>query len=348
MNITKTSFGQLPDGRETDLFTLKNDNNITVTITNYGATIVSIITPDKDGNLDDINLGFDSVAEYPEKSPFFGCIAGRCANRIGKGKFTLEGKNYSVAINNGENHLHGGIVGFDKVLWNSEIVEIENGVAVKLSYLSKDGEENYPGNAQCSITYSLTNDNELSFSYEATTDKTTLMNLTNHAYYNLAGHKSGDVLSHEMMINADKYAVVTDDAIPTGELADVTGTPFDFTTPTPIGKNVDQVTGDPGGYDHNFVLRGQDGKLELAAAVYEPKSGRFMEVFTTEPGVQFYGGNYLDDIAGKDGAVYGFRNGLCLETQHYPDSINNPSFPSVILAPGETYKQLTVHKFSVK
>ena len=348
MSIAKQSFGQLKDGKIADLYTMKNDNGIVVSITNLGCTIVSIMTPDRDGKFADIALGFDTAAEYPEKSPYFGCIAGRFANRIAKGKFTLDGQTYSLAINNGENHLHGGTVGFDKILWDAKIIEIENGDAIEFTYLSKDGEEGYPGNLQVSLIYTLTNDDELSFSYEATTDKATPVNLTNHSYFNLAGHDSGDMLSQEMMINADKYTVVDDQSIPTGDLADVAGTAFDLRQPTAIGEKIDQIPGDPSGYDHNFVLNGQNGELELAAKVYDPNSGRAMEVFTTEPGVQFYAGNFLDGIAGKNGAVYNFRNGFCLETQHYPDSVNQPSFPSVILAPCETYKHLTVHKFYTK
>jgi len=347
MSISKKDFGKLVDGQQVDIFTLTNVNGIKAKVMTLGATLVSLEVPDKNGRLADIVMGFDTPAEYPEKSPYFGCTTGRFANRIAKAKFTLDGTEYTLAANNGENHLHGGTAGFDKVIWQANEVKTENGDAVELTYLSKDGEEGYPGNLSCSVTYRLTDDNELSFSYKATTDKATVVNLTNHTYWNLAGHDSGDNLSHEMTINADRYTVVTDDGIPTGELKDVKGTVMDFTEPHKIGERVDEVPGVPGGYDHNYVLNGAGG-LSFAAKATEPASGRVMKVFTTEPGIQLYVGNFLDGIAGKDGANYKFRNGFCLETQHFPDSPNQPDFPSVVLRPSEEYTHLTVHKFSVK
>lgn len=346
MSIGKEVFGKLDDGRQVDIFTLTNANGIKAKVMTYGATLVSLETPDKNGNIADVVLGFDTPAEYPEKSSYFGSTTGRFANRISKAKFTLEGTEYTLAANNGENHLHGGIVGFDKVIWQATQIDAPDGDAVEFTYLSADGEEGYPGNLSCSVTYKLTDDNELSFSYKATTNKATIVNLTNHTYWNLAGHNSGVNLDHEITINADRYTVVTDDGIPTGELRDVEGTEMDFTKPHTIGERVDKVAGVPGGYDHNYVLNSTGG-LSPAAKVREPASGRVMEVFTTEPGIQLYVGNFLNGIAGKGGASYEFRNALCLETQHFPDSPNQPDFPSVVLRPGEEYKHLTVHKFSV-
>jgi aldose 1-epimerase len=346
MSISKKDFGKLADGRNIDIFTLINANGIKVRLMTLGATIVSLETPDKDGQLADITLGFDTPGEYVEKSPYFGCIAGRYANRIGKGRFTLDGVDYQLATNNGENHLHGGVIGFDKVIWDGKIVDA--GDAVEFSYVSAGDEEGYPGTLCVSVNYKLTDNDELVISYKATTDKATVLNLTNHAYWNLGGHDSGEMLGHVFQINADKYTVVDGDGIPTGELRDVDGGDMDFRTPVAIGGRIENIAGAPGGYDHNFVLnRGGEG-LEFAARVVEPDSGRIMEVFTTEPGIQCYTGNFLDGIAGKAGAKYEFRNAFCLETQHFPDSPNNPDFPSVVLRCGEEYTQVTIHKFSVK
>lgn len=347
MSISKEIFGQLDDGRQVDIFTLTNANGVKAKVMTLGTTLVSLKAPDKGGNFADVVLGFDTLAEYPEKSPFFGCTTGRFANRIAKGKFTLEDTEYSLIVNNGENHLHGGTVGFDKVIWQATEVNAPDGDAVEFTYLSPDGDEGYPGNLSCTVSYKLTDKNELSFCYKATTDKTTIINLTNHSYWNLAGHDGGTVLGHEIMINADRYTVVDDGCIPTGELRDVAGTEMDFRAPQTIGARIGDTNGDPGGYDHNYVLNGTGG-LSLAAKVIEPVSGRVMEVFTTEPGVQLYTGNYLDGIPGKGGASYKSRSGLCLETQHFPDSPNQPEFPSVVLRPEEEYKHLTVHKFSVR
>ncbi|MHC4195239.1 MAG: aldose epimerase family protein [Planctomycetota bacterium] len=345
MTIAKESFGSTPDGAAVNLYTLTSAGGIEVKITNYGGIITSLKTPDRDGNLDDIVLGYDTLAEYIEDTPYFGALIGRYGNRIAKGKFTLDGAEYTLAKNNGENHLHGGIKGFDKVVWTAEEIKDENSVGLKLKYLSKDGEEGYPGNLNCTVVYTLT-DNDLIISYEAQTDKLTVINLTSHSYFNLAGHASGDILNHELMLNADRYTPVDATLIPTGRIAPVKGTPLDFTTPTPIGERIAHIEG--GGYDHNFVLNSSEGSLALAARAYEPKTGRVMEISTTEPGIQFYSGNFLDGSNKGKGATYNRHNGFCLETQHFPDSPNKPDFPSVVLRPGEKYTQLTVHEFSVK
>jgi len=293
-------------------------------------------------------LGFDNLDGYLRGHPYFGAIIGRYGNRIGAGKFVLDGVEYKLAVNNGPNHLHGGIKGFDKVVWKIERAQAKGDEAIlKLSYLSKDGEEGYPGNLRCTVTYTLTADDELKMHYEATTDKATVLNLTNHSYWNLAGQGNGDILGHELMLNADRYTPVDEGLIPTGEFKSVKGTPMDFTRPMTIGSRIKQV--DIGGYDHNFVLNGKGGKMKLCAKVYEPTSGRAMEIRTTEPGVQFYTGNFLDGtLTGKDGKVYKKHYAFCLETQHFPDSPNKPQFPSVVLRPGGKYDTTTVHKFSTK
>jgi len=347
MSITKESYGKTPDKQTVVLYTLTNPNGLKARVTNYGATLVSLETPDRDGNFADIILGFDTLDGYLTEHPYFGASIGRYANRIGKGRFMLDGVEYKLATNNGPNHLHGGVKGFDKVVWKVENVKAKDDTAmVKLSYLSKDGQEGYPGNLNCSVTYTLTKDNELRIDYEAKTDKTTIVNLTNHAYWNLAGQGSGDILGHELMLNADKYTPVDEGLIPTGEIREVKDSPMDFTKPTTIGSRIDQITG---GYDHNYVLKGGAGKLTLAARVYEPTTGRLMEITTVEPGIQFYSGNFLDGtINGKSGKAYKKHYGFCLETQHYPDSPNKPDFPSVVLKTGEKYNSITVHKFSTK
>jgi aldose 1-epimerase len=343
MNVTKEVFGKTGDGTEVYLYTLTNDNGMTVKITNYGAIITSIITKDKEGNPGDVALGFDNLEGYLNEHPFFGAVAGRYANRIKKGKFTLDGKEYTLATNNGPNHLHGGNKGFDKVVWTPE--EVNNGL--KLTYVSKDGEEGYPGNLTSTVTYVLNDNNELRISYTAQTDKATPVNLTNHSYFNLAAGKAKNALDHVIFINADAYTVVDQTMIPTGELRPVKGTPFDFTTPKSIGARIEQTGG---GYDHNFVLtKKTPGEMSLAATVYEPTSGRVMEVYTTQPGVQFYAGNFLTgSLTGKGGVQYVKRYGFCLETQHFPDSPNQPKFPNTILRPGEQYKQATMYKFSAE
>ena len=348
--IDKAPFGKLPDGRAVDLFTLTNSKGMVAKITNYGAIVVALIVPDRAGHLDDVVLGYDNLDGYIAKSPFFGAIVGRYGNRIAKGQFALDGKTYTLARNDHANHLHGGVVGFDKVLWSATPVTGKKSVGLELRYLSKDGEEGYPGNLTVAITYTLTDDNKLKIDYVATTDKTTVANITHHGYFNLDGAGSGDILGEELLINADRFTPVDRGLIPTGELRPVKGTPLDFTQPTAIGariNNQDEQLKNGGGYDHNWVLNRTGAGLSLAAKLTSPKTGRVMEVLTTEPGLQFYSGNFLDgSITGKGGKVYARRSGLCLETQHFPDSPNQPSFPSTVLKPGETYKTTTVFRFS--
>jgi aldose 1-epimerase len=342
MSIVKEPFGQA-DGKKVDLYTLTNKNGLRARIMTYGGILVSLEVPDRDGKLDDITLGFETLDEYVKGHPYFGAIVGRYGNRIGRGKFTIDGVEYTLAVNNGPNHLHGGVKGFDKVVWNAAEIEESEGVGVRLEYLSRDGEEGYPGNLSCVVTYVLTNKDELKISYEATTDKATVVNLTNHTYWNLAGQGTGDILGHEMMIAADRYTAVDEGLIPTGELPSVKGTPMDFTSAMSIGSRIGQV--DIGGYDHNYVLNSGGGKMALCARVYEPGSGRVMEISTDQPGVQFYTGNFLDGSNKGKGKVYEKHYAFCLETQHFPDSPNKPEFPSVVLRPGQTYKSLTIHRF---
>jgi len=348
MSIKTEPFGQTPDGQAVDLVTMTNAYGIEARIITYGGIIVSMKVPDRDGKLGDVVLGFDKLDGYTKGHPYFGAIVGRYGNRIGEGKFTLDGVEYKLAANNGPNHLHGGIKGFDKVVWRIEQAKAEGDEAIlELSYLSKDGEEGYPGNLACTVTYTLTANNEFKIHYEATTDKPTVLNLTNHSYWNLAGQGTGDILGHELMLNADRYTPVDEGLIPTGELKSVKDSPMDFTKSMTIGSRIKQV--DIGGYDHNFVLNGKTGQMKLCARVYEPTSGRVMEIDTTEPGVQFYTGNFLDGtLRGKDGKVYQKHYAFCLETQHFPDSPNKPDFPSVVLRPGEKYDTTTVYKFSAK
>ena len=342
MNVQRQAFGRTPDGQAVEVYTLISDKGIRARVMTYGATLVSLEVPGRTGKLADIVLGHEALDGYIRNSPYFGSIVGRYGNRIAKGQFILDGATYKLAANNGENHLHGGIKGFDKVVWKAEPAREAGSVGVKFSYLSPDGEEGYPGNLAVTVVYSLTNDNELKISYEATTDKATPVNLTHHSYFNLAGE--GDALGHEIMINAEGFTPVDAGLIPTGEIRPVKGSPFDFTAPHAIGERIAQVEG---GYDHNFVLRSGKGKLNLAARVFEPKTGRVMEISTTEPGLQFYSGNFLDGtISGKGGKVYLKHAGFCLETQHFPDSPNKPNFPTTILRPGTVFKSLTVHKFS--
>lgn len=343
MSIIKSNFGKTKEGQSVDLYTLTNANGMTVKITNYGGIVTSLQVPDKNGQLGDVVLGFDSLDKYLEGHPYFGALIGRYGNRIAKGKFTLNGTEYNLATNNDENHLHGGIKGFDKVIWNGEIVKKETEVGIKLSYLSKDGEEGYPGNLSVVVIYTLTNDNELKILYEAETEKPTPVNLTHHSYFNLKGAGNGDILGHLLTIHADRFTPVDDGLIPTGELKSVKDTPMDFTVPKAIGERINQVKG---GYDHNYVLNGWDGSLRQAAKVVDPLSGRVMEVWTTEPGLQFYSGNFLDGtITGKEGKIYNKHYGFCLETQHFPDSPNKPQFPSTILKPGEKYTHTTIYRF---
>jgi aldose 1-epimerase len=351
-NITRQPFGKTADGQAVELYTLTNASGMVAKIMTYGGTVVSLSVPDRNKKMGDVVLGYDTLDGYLQNNPFFGAIIGRYGNRIAKGRFTLNGKEYKLAQNNGENHLHGGLKGFDKVVWKAREVKSAEGPALELTYLSKDGEEGYPGNLSVTVTYTLTNKNELKIDYAATTDQDTVINLTNHSYFNLAGAGTGDILNHVIMINADRFTPVDETLIPTGELRSVKGTPFDFTTPTAIGARIDQkdeqlIFGK--GYDHNFVLNKTGERLSLAARVYEPTSGRVMEVYTTQPGMQFYTGNFLDGtITGKSGKVYPRRSGFCLETQHFPDSPNKPGFPSTVLKPGQKYAQTTIYKFAVK
>jgi aldose 1-epimerase len=345
--VTKASFGTF-SGQPVDIFTLRNSHGIEVKATSYGAIITSIVTPDRTGKRGDNTLGFDTFEEYLKNTPFFGALVGRYGNRIAKGHFTLDGKTYTLAVNNGANHLHGGLKGFDKVLWKGEMV---NGkTAVAFSRRSPDGEEGYPGNLDVRVTYTLTEQDELVIDYHAVTDKATPINLTQHTYFNLAGE--GDILGHVLMIDADRFTPVDSTLIPTGELAPVAGTPFDFRKPTAIGARIGEShpqLKNGNGYDHNWVLNKKGTARQLAARVVDPKSGRTLEVSTTEPGVQFYSGNFLDGtVKGKGGRAYQQRSGLCLETQHFPDSPNHPSFPSTILKPGAEYRSETAFKFGVE
>ena len=337
------------------LYTLKNNSGTIVKITNYGAIITSIITADRDGNFADIALGHNSLDEYltAVDKPYFGAITGRFANRIANGRFSINGTEYQLATNNAPNHLHGGGIGFDKVIWNTEEISGEEFTGLKLTYISVDGEENYPGELKVTLEYKLWENNDLELTYHATTDKATHVNLTNHSYFNLKGEGNGDVLEHEVFINADHITPTDSTAIPNGELASVAGTPFDFTSAKTIAPAIhsdhEQVKFG-NGFDHNFVLnKNEDEKMSLAASVYEKESGRFMEVFTEEPGIQFYTGNFLDGrLASKNGSKYIQRGGLCLETQHFPDTPNQPSFPSTLLQPGEVYSTKTTYSFSTK
>lgn len=348
--IEKSAFGTLPDGAPVDLYTLRNARGMEVKISTYGGTITAWTAPDKTGNYADITLGCDSLAGYLRGTPYFGAIIGRYGNRIAKGKFTLDNATYTLATNNIGNHLHGGIQGFDKVLWTATPFDGEE-PNLKLTYLSKDGEEGYPGNLSVTVVYTLLKDNALKIDYTATTDKATVVNLTNHAYFNLAG--KGDIPGHELTLHANRFLPVDSTLIPTGELRPVAGTVFDFTKSTPIGARIND-TADIQiryglGYDHCWVLSDTSGELRPAATLYEPQSGRLMEVLTTEPAVQFYSGNFLDGtVRGKGGVLYRHRTGLCLETQHYPDSPNKPAFPGTVLRPGEMYESTTVYQFSVK
>jgi aldose 1-epimerase len=349
-------FGKTADGTAVEVFTLANRNGIKLRAMTYGAIVLSLETPDRNGKSADIVLGYNTLAEYLKDTPYFGAIVGRYGNRIANGKFSVDGKEYTLATNNEPGgikcSLHGGLKGFDKVVWHGEALAKEGAQGVKFTYTSKDGEEGYPGNLKVSVTYWLTNDNEWRIDYEATTDKATPLNITQHSYFNLKGEGNGDILDHVLTFKASKFTPATVGLIPTGELRSVTGTPFDFTSAHSIGERVksdDEQMKFGGGYDHNWVLDEQSGKLALAATVHEPTTGRVLEVLTTEPGLQFYCGNFLDGKnIGKSGKPYQFRNGFCLETQHYPDSPNQPAFPSTILRPGETWHSTTVYKFGAK
>jgi len=345
--LEEKEFGKLADGTPVRLFTLSTANGMVARVTSYGAILTELRVPDRNGKIGNVVHGFDNLKQYAGGHPFFGAIAGRVANRIAKATFTLDGKEYTLAANNGRNHLHGGLKGFDKVVWDARpLPATDHEAAVQFRYLSKDGEEGYPGNLSVIVTYTLTDNNELRIDYEATTDKATPVNLTNHSYFNLAGE--GDVLDHEVIIASERYTPVDDELIPTGEIASVQGTPLDFAKPVRIGARIEQLKPKPGGYDHNFVLNSAGKSLAPAARVSEPKSGRVLEVLTTEPGIQLYTGNFLDGThKGIGGVVYGRHSGFCLETQHFPDSVHHPNFPSTILRPGGTFKSTTVFRFSV-
>jgi aldose 1-epimerase len=344
--VVKAPFGQTKEGVAVEQYTLTNRHGMVAKIITYGATLTELIVPDKAGRFDNVVLGYDRLEPYLAGVPYFGSTVGRVGNRIAKGRFTLDGKTYKLATNNGPNHLHGGNKGFDKVVWKA--TQAGSGSSVTFTYRSPDGEEGYPGTLDASVTYTLTDDNELRLEYGATTDKPTPVNLTNHSYFNLLGDGKGDILGHVLMIAADQITPVDDTLIPTGELKPVKGTVFDFTSPTPIGARIDKVPiAPPVGYDHNFVLRAQPG-LKLAARVTEPTTGRTMEVRTEEPGVQFYSGNFLDGtLKNRKGVPYTKHAAFCLETQHFPDSVNHPNFPSAILVPGKTYKTTTVYRFGI-
>jgi aldose 1-epimerase len=349
--VLKTAFGQTKEGTPVDQYTLTNRSGMTAKVITYGATLTELIVPDRAGKPGNVVLGYDKLEPYLAGTPYFGSTVGRVGNRIAKARFTLNGKTYALAANNGPNHLHGGLKGFDKVVWKAETVPGAGAASVKFSYRSPDAEEGYPGTLDVAVVYTLTDANELRLDYTATTDKATPVNLTNHSYFNLAGEGSGDILGHVLMLAADQFTPVDDTLIPTGELKPVKGTVFDFTTPTAVGARIAKVPiAPPVGYDHNFVLRKADGSgPRLAARAVEPTSGRTMEVHTTEPGVQFYSGNFLDGtLKNRKGVAYSKHSGFCLETQHFPDSVNQPTFPSTILEPGQTYRTTTVYRFGVE
>lgn len=345
-HIKKKEFGKMPDGQTVYEYTLSR-GGITVKVITLGGIITAIHAPDRDGKIDDVVLGFDSLEGYLKGHPYFGCITGRVCNRIAHGKFTLEGKEYQLAKNNGPHHLHGGNVGFDKVLWQAKEIQRESAVGLELTRRSPDGEEGYPGNLDVIVRYLVTDQSELVIEYEATTDKTTHVNLTNHAYFNLGGIKGGSILGHELQLNASSITPTDESLIPTGKIEPVKGTPFDFTEFKPIGRDIARVGGNPSGYDVNYVINRHEGPgLPLAAKVRDPKTGRTLEVYTTEPGVQLYTGNFLDgSIVGKGGVAYQKHFGFCLETQHFPDSPNQPDFPSTVLKPGQRYRSTTVYRF---
>ena len=347
----REDFGRTKDGRAVEIYTLRNRRGAEARVMTYGATVVSLKVPDRRGRFEDVVLGFDRFETYEADTHYIGCVVGRYANRIAKGRFTLNGVEYTLAVNNGENHLHGGLRGFDKVVWTARPLNLRAGQAVEMTYVSRDGEEGYPGTLTARVVYTLTEANELRIDYSATTDKDTVVNLTNHSYFNLAGHGNGDILGHRLMLNAARFTPTDSGSIPTGELRSVRGTPFDFRRATPIGARIEQDEEQlkfGSGYDHNFVVNGRAGTLRLAARATDPTSGRSMEVWTTEPGVQLYTGNFLEGTAaGKGGKQYGRRDAFCLETQHFPDSPNRPAFPSTVLRRGARFRSTTVYKFSV-
>lgn len=350
--MTKVAFGKLPDGRTVHKYTLDNKAGAVIEVIDYGATIRTLSVPDRNGKSADIVLGCDSLQGYVNGTAYFGAVVGRYGNRIGAGKFTLDGKSYQVTVNDGVNHLHGGRIGFNKVLWEVKEFRASGEPSILLEYVSRDGEEGYPGTVTLRVRYTLTGKNELRIEYEGTTDKTTILNPTQHSYFNLSGVFTGTILDHQLMIAADSFTPVDKGLIPTGQIASLDGTPFDFRTSTAIGARIndtDEQMSRGNGYDHNWVLRGSPGALRKAAEVYEPASGRLMAVFTDQPGIQFYSGNFLDGSAkGKGGVAYQRRSGFCLETQAFPDTPNKPQFPSITLKPGETYRQTTIYQFSTR
>ncbi|HKV25273.1 MAG TPA: aldose epimerase family protein [Candidatus Acidoferrum sp.] len=347
-HVAKADFGKLPDGTQIEAYTLYNKRGAHIRVITYGATLQELYMPDRHGKMGDIVLGFDDLQGYLGQHPFFGGTIGRYANRIAKGKFTLDGKEYQLALNNGPNSLHGGTIGFNRRVWKAEPLSVKDGAAVRFSYLSKDGEENYPGNLHVSVTYALTDTNELKLQYTATTDKDTVLNLTNHSYFNLSGTDEGTILKYILYINADKYTPVDSTLIPTGAIDSVVGTPLDFLKPTVIGARIGDIPA-IGGYDHNMVLNGKAGTMRVAARVYDPESGREMEVLTNQPGVQFYSSIGLNgSIKGKGGVAYEKYGAICLETQHFPDSPNHPNFPSTELKPGQHFSSETIYKFTTK
>lgn len=349
-DISKKPFGKTSDGTPVDLFILRNAKGMEARICNYGGIVISLAVPDRNGRFGDVVLGYDNLDDYIKNSPYFGCLVGRYGNRIAKGKFTLNGKAYTLAVNNEANHLHGGIKGFDKVVWQASSYMTSGGPTLELKYVSRDMEEGYPGTLTVKAVYTLTSDNGLRLDYTATTDRDTVVNLTQHSYFNLAG--KGDVLGHEVYLNADKFTPVDSTLIPVGELRPVDGTPFDFRKSTAIGARINQADEQlkyGKGYDHNWVVAKPMGELGMMARVYEPTTGRVLEVLSTEPGLQFYSGNFLDGtIKGKEGWIYQFRNGFCMEPQHFPDSPNQSNFPSVVLKPGQVYKNTIVYRFTTR
>jgi len=352
-SVTKAPFGQLPDGGKVTLYTLTNDNGLVMKVMDYGAIITELHVPDRDGNLDDIVLGYDSLAGYLIETPYFGAAIGRYGNRIGAGQFSLDGNDYQLTINDGKNHLHGGNRGFDKVLWKADPASSDEAASITFNYYSPDGEEGYPGNLKVTMVYTLNNNDEFVVTYEATTDAPTVLNLTHHSYFNLRGQGKGSILDHELTIYADGFTPVDSGLIPTGEITKVEGTPMDFRKAYPIGSRINakyEQLAFGGGYDHNWVLnKEEESKMTRAARLYDPDSGREMTIWTEEPGLQFYSGNFLDGtLVGKNYSVYHFRYGLCLETQHFPDSPNKSHFPSTRLNPGEVYSTRTIHRFSAQ
>ena len=352
VTIEKFPFGTTVEGIDVDKYIISNQQGMEISIINYGGIITSWTAKDKNGVYEDIVLGFNELSEYEKESPYFGAIIGRYGNRIAKGKFSIEGKEYTLAVNNGENHLHGGMKGFDKVVWDAETISTNSSVSLILTYLSKDMEEGYPGNLEVEVIYTLNNEDELSVTYKATTDKTTVINLTQHSYFNLSANFNNTILNHELILNSDSFLPVDNTLIPTGEFRDVTNTPFDFRTSKTIGQQIDEEDTqlkNGFGYDHCWVLNEQDKGIRFVASAFEPQSRRFLEVFSDEPGIQFYSGNFLDGtLPSKNNGTYEFRSGFCLETQHFPDSPNHKNFPSVILRPEEEYNSQTIFKLTVK